>query len=282
MNRTKWTRAVTVLALLAATSACDTGLTEVNENPNNPENVPVESVLLSGIWQLTSNSAGRGVFGEWTTLFHTNLWAQHVAQSAYNDEDHYNPRPGINDNIWEEMYAGALTDLKRTKEIALENGDQNLVAVADVLLVYGFLFLTDLYGDIPYTEALDLENHPAPAFTAQSAIYPDLLTRLATAASQIQPAGNSTWDSGDLIYGGDLEHWQEFANSLRLRIAMRMAGTSAATTARTAFAAAWAANRFDSHTDNADVDWTGTLPSQNAIFEQIVLGGRTGDFRVSK
>jgi hypothetical protein len=63
---------------------------------------------------------------------------------------------------------------------------------------------------------------------------------------------------------------------------MRIADTPAATAARTAFAAAWAANRFDSFTDDADVDWTGTLPSQNSIYENIVLEGRTGDFRVSK
>ena len=93
------TRAVAVLALAVATGACDTGLTEVNENPNNPENVPLESVLQSGIWQLASNSAGRGVFGEWTTMFHVSLWAQHLAQSTYNDEDKYTPREGIPDNI---------------------------------------------------------------------------------------------------------------------------------------------------------------------------------------
>jgi hypothetical protein len=282
MKTTRMIRAVAVLALTFAAGACDTGLTEVNENPNNPENVPLESILQSGIWQLAANSAGRGVFGEWTTMFHVSLWPQHLAQSTYNDEDRYTHREGIPDNIWDEMYAGALTDLKNVRDLAAEEGDQNLAAVAEILLVYGFLFLTDLYGDIPYTEALNLEEFPTPEFTAQSAIYPDLLARLATAAGQIQPGGLTPWESGDLIYGGDLERWQEFANSLRLRIAMRISETPAAAAARTAFAAAWAANRFDSHTDNADIDWTGTHPSTNSIWEQIVLEGRTGDFRVSR
>jgi hypothetical protein len=243
--------------------------------------VSVESLLQSGIWQLAANSAGRGVFGEWTTLYHVSTWAQHTAQAAYNDEDRYTPRAGIPENIWDEMYAGALIDLKAVEEMAQVRGDQSLAAVAEILTVYGFLFLTDLYGDIPYEQALDLERFPAPEFTPQEEIYPDLLSRLAAAAAQIQPSAGAPWKVGDILYGGDLERWQEFANSLRLRIAMRISDTPAATQARTAFAAAWAANRFDSHEDNADIDWTGTLPSQNPIFENIVLGGREGDFRVS-
>jgi hypothetical protein len=283
MNANQTLKALTVLALMGAASACETGLTEVNENPNNPTNVPIESVLRSGIWQLVANEAGRGAFGEWTTLYHTVTWAQYTAQSTYNDEDNYTPREGIPENIWDEMFAGALFDLQRAKELAAEAGDQNLAAVSEVLLVYGFLFLTDLYGDIPYSQALNLEEFPTPEFDPQSEIYPDLLRRLEAAAAQIQPSGDSeAWAAGDLIYGGDLDRWQEFAHSLRLRVAMRISNTPAAAQARTEFAEAWAANRFDSPSDNADVDWTGTLPSQNPIYENIVLGGRTGDFRVSK
>ena len=282
MNALKWTRALVMLALLMGASACENDLTEINENPNNPESVPVEALLSSGIWQLVSNNPGRGVFGEWTTLFHTNTWAQHTAQSAYNDEDNYAPRPGVNENIWAEMFAGALLDLKRVQEMAEESGDENLSAVADIMMVYGFLFLTDLFGDIPYFEALDLEQFPQPHFTPQSEIYPDLLNRLEAAAGQIQPGANASWASGDLIYGGNLARWQEFANSLRLRVAMRTQKTAFATTARQEFAQAWAANIFDDSDDNADLDWTGTQPSQNPIYENIILQGRQGDFRVSE
>src|SRR5690606_4586245 len=126
------------------------------------EVVPPEAVLAAGIWDLVANAAGRGAFGEWTTLYHTTIWAQHLAQSAYNDEDNYNPREGINERIWEEMYAGALTDLKDAKRLGEEAGDDNLVAVSEILTVYGFLFLTDLFGDVPYFQALDVENYPAP------------------------------------------------------------------------------------------------------------------------
>lgn len=281
MKTTEWARVAVVGVLLGSVAACDLDLTDINRNPNNPEEVPVEAVLSSGIWDLVSNGPGRGAFGEWTTLYHTTLWAQHLAQSAYNDEDRYTPREGIPQNIWAEMYAGALTDLQRAQELGEAAGDQNLVAVTEVLMVYGFLFLSDLFGDIPYFQALNLEEFPMPEFDPQSAIYPDLLQRLATAAAQIDPSDDPDWASGDLIYEGDLEKWREFANSLRLRIAIRIADTPAGGQAAQAFSQAWNADRFDSNDDNATLAWTGTLPSQNPIYEQIVLGGRTGDFRVS-
>ena len=110
MKAIRWTKAVTALVLLSGAAACEDGLTETNANPNNPESVPVHSLLQSGIWQLVSNGPGRGVFGEWTSLFHVSIWAQHTAQSAFNDEDNYTPREGVSELIWEEMYAGALND----------------------------------------------------------------------------------------------------------------------------------------------------------------------------
>ena len=172
--------------------------------------------------------------------------------------------------------------LRQVRGLAEEAGDESLAGIAEVLLVYGFLFLTDLYGDIPYSQALDLERYAAPDFDPQSEIYPDLLRRLKAAAARIAPAASTPWREGDIIYSGDLERWQEFAHSLRLRIAMRISGTPAAAEARQEFADAWGSNRIDSHQDNADVDWTGTLPSQNPIYEAIVLAGRSGDFRVSR
>lgn len=281
MRVNKLFTAASALGLALATSACDDGLSDINRNPNNPEDVPVAAILASGMWDVVSNAGGRGTHGEWVTLYHTELWAQHVAQSSYNDEDRYTPREGINEAVWEEMYAGALLDLQRVKSIATEEGNQNLFAVADVMSVYGFLFLTDMFGDIPYAQALNLEEFPNPEFTAQEQIYPDLLTRLEAAVGMMDAGATTAFDEGDLIYGGDIGSWIEFANALRMRIAMRLAGTSLDAQGQAAFQAAWSGEKFDDVEDTADLDWSGTLPAQNPIYEQIVLGGRTADFRAS-
>jgi hypothetical protein len=283
MRLKKLLTAVPAVALLAA-GGCDAGLTEVNRNPNSPEEVPVEYLLASGIWDAADNELGVGAFGPWTMLYHTELWAQHIAQAAYNDEDRYNPRDGIPTNIWNGFYAGSLADLARVKELAEEEANDNLWAVAEIMMAYDFMLLTDLFGDVPYTEALSLdEGIQNPRYDPQQDIYVDLLRRLAEAVARINVSEGSTFDAGDLIYGGDMDSWIRFANSLRLRIAIRLAGTSLNTQGMQAFAAAWNTNQvIATVSQQADLDWAGDQPAQNPIFEQIVLGGRPGDFRMSK
>ena len=264
-------------------AACDQGLTEVNENPNAPEVVPVENLLLKGIWDVSANNGGRGTFGQWTQMYHGENWAQHLGQPIYNDEDRYTPRTNINQNIWDEMYF-ALLDLNEAKSLAAADGQDNIWAVAEIMTVYGFMILTDYFGDIPYMDALSLlADDPVafPSYTAQSTIYPDLIARLVGAAARINTGAVVTFGDFDPVYQGDMAGWKSFANSLRLRLAMRMSSSSAAA-AQTAFSAAWAAQRFSSVADHADVDWQATPPAANPVYEAVVFSGRLGDFRLSE
>jgi hypothetical protein len=261
--------------------ACDQGLTGVNKNPNAPEEVPVNNLLLGGIWDVANNSANRGVFGQWTMLYHGENWTQHLAQPVYNDEDKYTPRAGIPGLIWDEMYF-ALTDLAEAKALAEEAGDDNVWAVAEIVTVYGFMVLTDYYDAIPYFEALRLNEEVSyPAYDDQSEIYPDLLARLTAAANRIDPDAVIDFGDFDPVYQGDLLGWRMFANSLRLRLAMRMVNVDPGA-AKAAFEAAWASSIFTSLADQADVDWGPAYPSANPCYLAIVYGGRPGDFRMSE
>ena len=266
---------------MLAFTGCDSGLTEVNENPNAPENVPMGNVLLRGMWDIVNNSAERGYAGRWVMLQHSENWSQQLAQPVYNDEDYYTPRAGIPEQVWDEMFS-AMTDLKDAQRQATALGDDNAWAAAEVMTVFGFALLSDYFGDIPYTEALQLADGVIhPHYDAQSAIYPALITRLAAAAAMFNSAEIVTWGDYDPIYGGDVDGWEMFANSLRLRLAMRMSG-KAAGPAQTAFEAAWASTIFGDVDDNADVDWVGVYPSANPTWRALVYGGRAGDFRMSK
>lgn len=279
-NRGVGTVAAVALGVLAF-SGCQTDLTKINENPNAPENVPLQNVLLRGMWDVANNSAERGYFGRWEMLQHAENWTQHLAQPVYNNEDYYVPRAGIPENVWDETYT-ALQDLKDAKRLADEAGDDNAWAAAEVMTVVGFMLLTDYFGDIPYTEALRLdEGITAPSYDAQSAIYPDLISRLAAAAAMFDAGSIVTWGDYDPVYEGDVDGWEMFANSLRLRLAMRMVNASSAA-AQTAFEAAWASTIFTSVADEADIDWVGTYPSANPIYRALVYGGRAGDFRMSE
>ena len=181
-----------------------------------------------------------------------------------------------------EEVTSSRPDLAEAKALAEEEGNDNIWAIAEIMTVYGFMMLTDYFDAIPYTEALQLgEDISYPVYDAQSDIYPDLITRLTAAAARIDPDAVIDFSDFDPVYHGDVLGWRMFANSLRLRLAMRMVNVNPSG-ARAAFEAAWALSIFTSVADQADVDWEPAYPAANPCYEAIVFGGRPGDFRMSQ
>lgn len=109
------------------------------------------------------------------------------------------------------------------KAVGTDASQVNLQAEARIWKVYCFSRLTDLYGDIPYSQAAQGYNQAIykPAYDAQKDIYADLLKELDQAAQSLD-AAKTTFGSADLIYGGNTVKWKKFAYSLMLRCAMRM------------------------------------------------------------
>jgi hypothetical protein len=107
-----------------------------------------------------------------------------------------------------------------------ENGNTDLdnkIAISRILKAWAFSELTDTYGDVPYFETcLPLEDAVLqPKYDSQKSIYEDLFKELKEAAAQLD-AGKPSFGSGDLIYGGNVTKWKKLANSLRLRLALRV------------------------------------------------------------
>src|SRR5690606_4283239 len=123
----------------------------------------------------------------------------------------------------------------------------NAVAQGRIMRAWTFHVLTDLWGDVGYTEALQGRNPEAgntPSFDPQATVYDGLLAELAAAQGSCT-AGGGELTGADLIYSGNTERWRKFANSMRMRLAMRLSEAAEAK-GRTEFAAALAAGPFTS------------------------------------
>jgi len=156
---------------------------------------------------LTNVQAG---IGGYASLTRGGLYCQYFSETQYTDVSLYS-LPQIN---FEGNYSGPLNDLQNI----ISNGpNDNMKAVARILKAYIFSILTDQYGDIPYSQAL--QGNGTPVFDRQSDIYTGMLNELAAAVNQLGGGGAIT---GDVLYGGNIGNWQRFANSLRLRLAMQM------------------------------------------------------------
>lgn len=267
---------IVLVAMALGVAACGEDLAGLNENPNAPKDVSAQLILPQAIQSAVDLVYSRGL--------HMNigsLWAQHFAQIQYPDEDRYRLRPTDIDNFWQSFYATSLKDIQTIVEKGEETGNANHTAVGLILRSWEFGIVTDLWGDVPYSQALQAEKDNGtaePAYDPQSEIYPALLADLERAVGMIDPGAESFGDE-DLIYGGDMEAWRRFANSLRLRLAMRLSKVDPATAA--AMFAAAADGAFASNDDNAVLVYAGSPPNEHPVFEDSYRGGRD-DHAVSK
>jgi len=153
-----------------------------------------------------------------------NLYVQYLSEGPYPGASLYTDR-NLSFSDW---YTGPLYNLQTIIEYnetdnpaALNNGaKENQIAAARILKAYLFLYMTDRWGDIPYSEALQGSGDFTPAYDQQQDIYNSLFTELKEAAAQINEA--ETGVSGDILFGGDMGAWKTFANTIRMIMALHL------------------------------------------------------------
>ena len=211
------------LLLLMSLVSCDDYL-DINDDPNNPSSVDPALVLPSAQIKIaTTLGADYAVVG--------GLWAQHWTQShvanQYRDEDRYAINRLDYQNAWTELYAGALSDLKKIEIASTASGNWNLNLQAVCLQAFTFQILADWYDSVPYTEALGGEGGVTSAhFTPGPAIYADLIARLDAALAQDFSGNGVTQISSDFVFGSlsetdQINAWKDFANTMKLKLWLR-------------------------------------------------------------
>lgn len=248
-------------AMLLGAGACNTEkLVNVNEDPNNPTSAPPQAVFTY---------ATRIAMQRWFGSTPTNmrgpvLTAQHLAQVQYPDEDQYLRLDGtVTDGSFIFTYAQELKNFQSVIDAGVAENQPLLWGPAQVMRSLIFGYVTDVWGDVPYSEALQGDKEAAiilPVYDAQKDIYARLFKDLSDAVTAMQgaPGGAATLGGADPIYGGNTLRWQRFANSLRARHAMRLANVDAAA-ARAQLTAAISApgGLIQSNADNARMQWPG-------------------------
>lgn len=261
MKFSRLPRSAALLALAVSAGACNDGLTDYNDNPNAPTDVSVQYLLPQGIQSAASLALGYNL-----NLDLTELWVQHVAEVQYAEEDIYELRTGDVDGAFRGFYTGPLADFQMIINKGEATNKPNHEAVGRIMKAWTFSIMTDMWGDIPYSEALKGQGEDAtitPAYDAQADIYAGLLAELKAANDMItmDPSGGS-FGSEDLIYGGDMAQWKLFANSLRLRLAMRLSEADPAK-GKAEFASAMADGVFTSNAQNAELAYLSGPPNEN-------------------
>ena len=237
--------AFTLVCFLQACSKVDFG--DINDNPN-ASTIPVTSALLTN-----AQIALQGPVAD----TRAGTYCQYISETQYPEVSLYAlPNPA-----WNGAYAGALYDFQNiininsspeTQGKEIGNGSNaNQIAIARILKVYRYMYITDQYGAIPYSDALS--GKAQPTYDSQESIYTSFFKELREASAQFD---NGNPVLGDVIYNGDNSKWVKFANSLRIILALRISKANE-TIARTELADAISKPIFTDNSDNAVIGFPG-------------------------
>lgn len=227
-NIFKYINLLMVVLLLAS---CDEYL-DVNTDPNNPSAVSPDLILpaaqkYTGEIISASDEGARRYQGLANLMMYN--WSQSDGFNWYPDEFKYLVTTSFYDRIFEQSYYDALKSYHILTE--LEPEFDYYKAIGMIMKCYHFQLLVDTYGDVPYSEALLRGSNPTPVYDDAQTIYEDLIVQLTAAIDVIDNAANPiSVGADDGMFGGNMNDWKAFANTLKLRILTRqmsMTGRSA-------------------------------------------------------
>ncbi len=263
-----------ILMTFLVIASC-TKLEDLNKDIKNPEAVPGVTLFSNAQKALADQIASTNV-----NLNVFKLWAQYWTETTYTDEANYDIiNRTIADNAFREWYRDVLMDLKEAGIIigatsyateAEKNAAANQLVIIDIMEVFVYERMVTLWGNIPYTEALDVDNI-LPKYDDAMTIYRDLLTRLDTDIAALD-VNEDSFGGADLVYHGDVASWKMFANSLKLKMGIILSDVDAglaATTVNDAIAGA-----FTSNADNAEFYFLSSTPNTNPLYVDLTLSGR--------
>ncbi len=265
---------IAILSIFIIFSSCGK-LEDLNENTKDPGNVSGESLFTGAqkslLDQMVNTNVNFNVF---------RLFAQYWTETTYTDESNYDlVTRTIPDNHWSVLYRDVLKDLDESGKIITTTVypitesplvKQNKLAIVEIMKVYTYSILVETFGNIPYSEALNVDIL-LPVYDDGLTVYKDLLERLNAAITQLDPAEGS-FGIADNLYQGDVAGWIKFANSLKLRMGMVLADVDPATAEAAVISAAPLV--FTSNSDNAALVYSGASPNTNPLFADLVASGR--------
>ena len=253
--------AVLMSAFLFIFDSCTKNFEEINTDPDNPllEQAAPDMLLTDAIEVLTDR-VHEIFFGEEMG----NCWVQQHAKVQYTDEDRYIYRTSVVNAAWTSLYANSGMDVQALYDVAVSKQNENYQGVALVLKAYIVSLITDLWGPVPYTQAFTGSGNLSPAYDSQESIYRDLLAKLEEANSLMNPDGDAI--GGDILYNNDIMKWKKFANTLKLRLLLRMSAKDAAfvtTEMQKILNAPDTYPIFEGNEDNAALWYLGSAPNNH-------------------
>ncbi len=218
MKQIKLISLMAIVILMITSQSCKKGFLDgVNDNPNSPTEVSAR-VLLPGAQGNLAYAQG-GDVSRYTSMMTQYITGASRQFFGYNNyvftEEDFN-------NLWNNMYAGTMENFKAIMDVeAASPGAYSIYdGIAKVMMAYSLGMTTDLWGDVPYSEAFKGNLNLTPGYESQEAIYGHIQQLLDDAITEMtdEPGDDfDTPDANDFVFGGDVASWISFAHALKAR-----------------------------------------------------------------
>jgi len=201
-------------------SSCEDYFGDINVDPDNPT-IVTPGVILPVVQARLAYAMG----GDASR--YTGLLTQHIdgVGRQFVVYQNYDILPSDLDGLWSNIYTGVLMDGRQIQQLSTESGYNHFNGISKAIEAYAFMFLTDMFGDIPFSEALQgTGEFFQPKFDTQEAIYNGIFALLDEARTLLaMDDGGLSVGGADLIYGGDTSKWTKFCNVLEARGRLHLA-----------------------------------------------------------
>jgi len=273
-----------ILLVFTSLFSCTDKFEEINTDPNRPNDVTPGILLGQMQYRIVNNSIQAS-----RSFTHELMQVDAPRASPGGQGLHrYVVQPG--QAVWTGFY-DRLTDVEDIYKISDRLKENNYKAIALVYKSWAYSILTDLYGDVPYSQAIKAsEGNFSPAFDKQKDIYIQILKDLETANTLFDDTKALTY-GGDLVYNANvlsggrnvgIQKWRKFANSLRLRLLLRISKRDGEVNVNqqiTSILANPTTNPvFTANADDAIFRYPGTFPYFNPYFQARTLEWRDGTY----
>ncbi len=243
--------------------ACKSMVDDLNVDPNNPTDAP-------GSLTLTGAQLANVVVQEGIASLLVSIWTGYATghDRQWRDYYLYNVTAGVYDTEWNNVFRGTVNNSRITINKASALNNRKMTGIAKIVMVNSLATATELWGNIPYDQAAQIQEFPNPAFESQLEVYPKLIALLEEAIGELE-SGVGTVGAEDIHFSGDAAKWIPVAYTLKARLLVDMKQYAAAFAAAEKGIGTFANSLYAPH---------GTIPSVNQNqFYAFLTQSRPGD-----
>ncbi|MDP4212816.1 MAG: SusD/RagB family nutrient-binding outer membrane lipoprotein [Bacteroidota bacterium] len=254
-------------------AGCTKKFDDLNTDPTKASSSSFDPNLLLPTSELNYIGAIQGYGG---ALLFQSMWAQILADAEYpayyTNGDKYVASGNIlsyNASVWGNAYSGAGNAQEIINLTATKDELSNLRGIALIVKLFNLELITDTYGDVPFSEAVQAKTgFLSPVYDKQQDIYTSLLAKLDSVIPTLD--ASKAKPTNDIIYGGDIAKWKKFGYTFMLRAAMRLTKVDAAT-AKLYAEKAFAGGTFAGNDDNAYITFDNSNGYSNGNSGALVV-----------